>query len=156
MLIRSYRPEDLDTLRGLTVAAFEGVSIDHNIEKEFGEINGRNWKWRKGRHVDADAAAHPEGIFVAELDGWVAGYISTRLDRESGIGWIPNLVVADGLRGQGLGRKLIEHALGYFRANGMTMAKIETLDQNPIGQHLYPACGFKEAARQIHYVMKIT
>lgn len=155
MLIRPYRPEDLDILRTMTVAAFEGVSIDHNIERKFGLINERNWLWRKGRHVDADAAAQPDGIFVVEFDGKVGGYISTRLDRQSGIGWIPNLVVAPGLRGQGLGRRLIEHALNYFRSMGMSLAKIETLDQNPIGQHLYPACGFQEVARQIHYVMKL-
>ena len=58
-------------------------------------------------------------------------------------------------RGQGLGRQLIEHALAHFRATGMTVAKIETLEQNPIGRHLYPSVGFIEVARQIHYVMPL-
>jgi ribosomal protein S18 acetylase RimI-like enzyme len=50
---------------------------------------------------------------------------------------------------------LLEHALERFRAAGMTVAKIETLDQNPVGQHLYPSVGFKEVARQIHYAMRL-
>ena len=58
-------------------------------------------------------------------------------------------------RGQGLGRRLIEHALAHFRAAGMTIAKIETLEQNPIGRHLYPSVGFVEVARQIHYAMAL-
>ena len=55
------------------------------------------------------------------------------IDPESRIGWIHNLAVDADLRGQGLGRRLIEHALDRFRAAGMTVAKIETLEQNPIG-----------------------
>ena len=76
-------------------------------------------------------------------------------DDETRIGWIHNLVVADGMRGRGLGRQLLEHALDHFRAAGMTVAKIETLEQNPIGRHLYPSVGFVEVARQIHYAMPL-
>lgn len=155
MLFRTYHPEDLEVLRRLTVEGFDGVSIDQNIEKRFGIINDRDWRWRKARHIDADAAANPSGLFVAEDNARIVGYISTQIDREAGIGLIPNLVVASDYRGQGLGRQLIAHALDYFRSLGLTHAKIETLDQNPIGQHLYPACGFVEVARQIHYVMAL-
>ncbi|HMC66188.1 MAG TPA: GNAT family N-acetyltransferase [Gemmataceae bacterium] len=155
MIIRTYRPDDLETLRDLTVEGFDGVSIDQNMEKRFGLINGRDWRWRKARHVDDDAAANPDGLFIAEQDGQIVGYVSTRLDREAGIGLIPNMVVAAGHRGQGLGRLLIAHALDYFRSQGLNHAKIETLDQNAVGQYLYPACGFVEVARQIHYVMEL-
>jgi hypothetical protein len=37
----------------------------------------------------------------------------------------------------------------------MTVAKIETLEQNPIGRSLYPSLGFVEIARQIHYAMPL-
>ena len=37
----------------------------------------------------------------------------------------------------------------------MEVAKIETLDQNPVGQALYPSLGFTEVARQIHYAMRL-
>ncbi|MEZ4660478.1 MAG: hypothetical protein R2911_23220 [Caldilineaceae bacterium] len=33
--------------------------------------------------------------------------------------------------------------------------RIETLAHNPIGQYLYPSCGFEEIARQVHYVMPL-
>jgi ribosomal protein S18 acetylase RimI-like enzyme len=150
--IRLYRPEDLDTLRAMTVEAFDGVSIDQNIERSFGLINGRDWTFRKGRHVDDDATRAPEGIFVAELgDGSIAGFISTRMDCDAGIGHIPNLVVRAGLRGKGVGRKLLEFATDRFRAAGLTHARIETLDQNPVGNHLYRSFGFQEVARQVHF-----
>jgi hypothetical protein len=32
---------------------------------------------------------------------------------------------------------------------------IETMAQNAVGQHLYPACGFVEVARQAHFARKL-
>ena len=116
-----------------------------------GILHGHDWRWRKSRHIDEDVAAHPDGIFVAAAGNQVAGYITTRIDREAGKGRIPNLAVAPEFRGQGLGRRLIEHALDYFQREGLAYAMIETMAQNEIGQHLYPACGFVEVARQIHF-----
>ena len=155
MLIRVFEPGDLETLRRLTVEAFEGVSIDHNTEKRFGVIANKNWRWRKARQIDEDVRANPAGVFVAVADSSIVGYVTTHVDRDAGIGHIHNLAVAASARGLGLGRRLIEHALGYFRAQGLSHAKIETLEQNPVGQHLYPACGFVEVARQIHYVTEL-
>ena len=150
--IRAYCPDDLDTLRAMTVEAFEGVSIDQNIERQFGLIGGHDWRFRKGRHVDDDARLRADGIFVAELpDGTIAGFISTWQDREAGLGHVPNLVVAADRRGQGVGRMLLRYAADRFREAGLTHARIETLDQNPIGNHLYRSVGFSEVARQVHF-----
>jgi ribosomal protein S18 acetylase RimI-like enzyme len=156
--IRPYRESDRSTLRDLTVAAFDGVSIDHNIDRTLGPIAGRDWRWRKARAIDDDIDAPGAEFAVAEEadSGAVVGYISLRHDRETLVGWIPNLAVVAGLRGHGLGRRLIEHALERFRAEGMTVARIETLEQNPIGRHLYPSVGFIEVARQIHFAIALT
>lgn len=151
--IRDYRPDDLPVIKAITVEAFDGVSIDRNIEDQFGEINGHDWKWRKARHIDYDAERDPGGIFIAEVEGQIAGYITTFSDHEAGIGLIPNLALDAERRGQGIGRELIEHALDHFRRQGLSHAKIETLAQNEVGRHLYPSFGFKEVSRQIHYAM---
>ncbi|MGV3720641.1 MAG: GNAT family N-acetyltransferase [Actinomycetota bacterium] len=156
MTIRPFRADDLPRVQSITVASFEGVSIDRNIEAQFGEVAGKDWKQRKARDVTTDCEVQPEGVFVAEADGEVVGYVTTRLDRFTGIGRIPNLAVDDAQRGQGLGTRLIEHAIQWMREQGMAMAKIETLVQNERGQALYPRFGFQEVARQIHYVMPLT
>jgi ribosomal protein S18 acetylase RimI-like enzyme len=153
--IRTYRPGDLPRLQSLTTEAFEPVSIDRNLETLFGEINGRDWKWRKARAVETDCGRDPDGVFVAEMDGLIVGYITTWIDREGGMGMIPNLAVDREVRGRGIGRQLIEHALRRFRNAGLTHARIETLEQNPVGQKLYPSLGFREVARQIHYGMQL-
>ena len=149
---RPYHPNDLERLRQIMVDAFEGVSIDHGIERLYGPINGHDWQWRKGRHLDEDATRDPAGIIVAEQDGEVLGFISTWMDHEAGIGHIPNISLLPESRGKGVGRKLINLALDRFREAGLSHAKIETLESNAIGNHLYTDCGFREVARQVHFV----
>jgi ribosomal protein S18 acetylase RimI-like enzyme len=155
MRIRAYRSGDLQALRRLTVEAFAGVSIDQNMEKLFGPIHGHDWRWRKARQLDADADLHPQGIFLAEEGDHLLGFVTTRVDAEAGIGHIPHLVVSAESRGQGIGRRLIGHALDYFRSLGLTHAQIETLEQNATGRHLFPACGFQEIARKIYYARSL-
>ena len=155
-MIRPYRPADLPALKHITAICFPRVSIDHNIEQRFGLIGGRDWQFRKLRHIDDDVAGErASGVFVWEEDGEVVGYITTRIDRESKIGGIPNLAVLPHRQSEGIGRKLLEHGLNYMRVQGMECAKIETLAQNPIGAHLYPSLGFEEVARQIHYCTRL-
>jgi len=156
MKIRPYQPSDLDTLKKITVEAFQGVSIDEGIEREFGVVHGHDWKWRKASHVEADARREPEGIFIAELDGRIVGYISTWHDAEAGIGYIPNMAFVPECRGQGMGRKLLEFALEHFRRLELSVAKIETLEQNAVGNHLYSSLGFREVARQVHFVAPLS
>lgn len=153
--IRLYRPEDLEAIKRLTVDAFAGVTLEQNVEEKLGTLRGRDWRWRKARHIDEDVAANPAGIFVAEAEGRVVGYITARIDRDAGKGRIPNLAVATELRGQRLGRQLIERALDYFREEGLEYAMIETMAQNVVGNHVYPACGFVEVARQVHFARKL-
>ena len=153
--IRTFRSNDLETLKRLTVESFDGVTLEQNVEAALGILNGRDWRWRKARHIEDDAASNPAGIFVAESDGRIIGYITALIDRDAGKGRIPNLAVASEARGEGLGRRLIDRALDYFRREGMAYAMIETMAQNEIGQHLYPACGFVEVARQVHFARKL-
>ncbi len=116
IVIRPYREADRSVVRELTVAAFEGVSIDHNLDQLLGPIGGRDWRWRKMRDVDRDLDLLGAELAVAEEhpSGVVVGYVTMQCDRETKIGWIHNLAVGAGSRGQGLGRELVEHALACF------------------------------------------
>ena len=85
-MIRSYRPTDLARVKEITAICFEGVSIDRNIEEAFGVLGGKDWRWRKLRHVDADTAeANAIGVFVYEEGDLLVGYITLRLDSDSKI-----------------------------------------------------------------------
>ncbi len=154
-MIRKYQPSDLETLRQITAICFEGVSIDKNIEDKFGVINGLDWKQRKMPHINDDVEANAAGVFVAEVDGAVVGYITTYLNHRTKIGGIPNLSVHPQSQQQGLGTQLIDTALAYLKEEGMLYARIETLEQNQIGTAFYPKMGFVEIARQVHYIRQL-
>ena len=152
------RNADRPAVRQLTIAAFEGVSIDHNIDLRLGLVRGPRLAVRKSRDIDRDidvlgatACRRPGRTTRERCCGLRHDAVRPRDARSAGFTTWPWRREA---RGQGLGRRLIEHALAHFRAAGMTIAKIETLEQNAVGRHLYPSMGFVEVARQIHYAMR--
>jgi len=154
-MVRPYRYDDYDTLLEVTGLAFDGVSIDQNIEKLYGVINHVDWRERKVSHTQADVADNPTGVLVADEDGVAVGFVSCRFNPRTLIGWIPNLAVHPDHQGKGIGKQLMAAALDYFRALGMKFVRIETLEQNERCCALYPKLGFREVARQVHYVMPL-
>nr|WP_309693662.1 GNAT family N-acetyltransferase [Armatimonas sp.] len=154
--LRLFRPDDLPRLQEITALTFGPVSIDRNMEQLLGEFGPSGWEARKRAAIALDCELQPDGVFVAvDVQDTPIGYVTTRLQPQSRIGWIPNLAVDPACQGQGLGRALLERALTFFRESGMEVAKIETLEQNPIGQYLYPSLGFQEVARQVHYALRL-
>jgi len=155
LVIRPFEPADLPILKQIVQQAFAGVSIDEGIEQQFGRIGGHDWQWRKARHLDDDLCRPGAACFVAECAGRVIGGVTTWQDTEAHFGHIPNIAIEANSRGQGVGRQLLERALDHFRECGLTHARIETLQQNARGNHLYTSLGFREVARQIHFVAEL-
>ena len=150
-MIRVFRPADVRRIREITADAFDGVSIDQNVEKRWGELNGVPWHERKGENVAKDTVDHPAGVFVAEAEGELAGYVICTVEHLTRSGHIRNLAVDSRFRGRGLGRALIERAEQYFRDEGMLYARIETLSQNAFCMEFYPHMGYEEVARNVHF-----
>lgn len=149
--IRRFRSDDLDVIKAITLQAFGPVTYEANIEQAFGLVAQKDWQYRKAKHIDLDVAADSDSIFVAEIDDVIVGYITSVRNMDTKIGTIPNLAVLSDYRGLGIGQRLIDYVIEYMRAEGMEILKIETLEQNHIGQKLYPKMGFSEMARQIYY-----
>ncbi len=155
MRIRAYQEADREGLKEITSAAFDGVSTDQNIERRYGRIRGHDWRWHKARHIDQDIAAHAAGIFVAELEGQVVGYVTTRVNAEAGQGTIAHLAVLPEHHKKGIGRALIDAALAHFREAGLDLVRIGTMEQNVVASRFYPRLGFREVAREITYVLPL-
>src|SRR6187401_1891746 len=102
MTIRAYQSGDLETMQRITLAGFDGTAIEQHIERLCGIIDGHDWRWRKAREIEEDCKANPGGVFVAEEGGAVCGYITTRVDRITRKGRIPNLAVESAFQCQGI------------------------------------------------------
>jgi GNAT superfamily N-acetyltransferase len=82
-------------------------------------------------------ALEPDGCFVAELDGWPVG--TTTTCSFEAVGWIAMVLVDVAARHQGIGTRLVEHALAYLQSRGASTIR---LDATPLGRPVYERIGF--------------
>ena len=152
-MIRKALPEETSELIDIIRRSFTDVSIDKAIEDNFGELIGKPWYERKAMDIRRDAAMNPEGIFVKVVDGVIAGFVTTALDRDFSTGRIPHLAILPSFKGKGIGKELLNHALKYIKASGMKLMRIEVLAHNGKAKRMYQELGFKEMSVQLHLAM---
>ena len=99
--------------------------------------------------IERSAAGWADAVLVAECDGEAAGYVSCHLGLDTGS--IGLLAVAPARQGRGMGRRLVEAALVFFKARGMSRATVVTQGRNVASQRLYQGCGFRTHAVQLWY-----
>ena len=90
-----------------------------------------------GRYVGAEDRA----VYLAYIDGVVAGEMRLWV-HWNGFAYIDDIVVDRGYRRRGVGRALIEQAVGWAKAKGLAGVMLETQDNNVGACRLYEACGF--------------
>jgi GNAT superfamily N-acetyltransferase len=81
----------------------------------------------------------PDGCFVAELDGTPSATLTTCVFGP--VAWIAMVLVHPQVRGRGLAKALLAHALAYLDRRGVRSIR---LDATPMGQPLYTRLGFVE------------
>ncbi len=84
-------------------------------------------------------AADPEGCFVAEWNGQVAGTVATII-YEHRFAWIGMVLVDPQLRGKGIGTALLLRAIDHLDAKKVPCMK---LDATPQGKPIYIRLGFQ-------------
>lgn len=79
----------------------------------------------------------PGGCFVAELDGEPVGTTCTCTFGK--VAWVAMVIVDAAVRGRGLGKALMRHALDFLDGRGVRTVR---LDATPLGRPLYETLGF--------------
>jgi dTDP-4-amino-4,6-dideoxy-D-galactose acyltransferase len=99
--------------------------------------------------IEKSCAGGADMVFVAEHEAQPAGYITCEVKRDRGkIGLI---AVAPAAQGSGLGHALVESALGWMRARGVTSASVVTQGGNVRAQRLYQKHGFVSHSIKLWY-----
>jgi GNAT superfamily N-acetyltransferase len=125
LLVRPYRPQDLDAAAGAGAAAF-GLDLGEPAAR-------RRWHGRVAHAATTD----PGGAFVAELDGALVG-VAEAIRRER-LWCLSLFTVLPEAQGSGAGRALLERALGYA-ADADTRLIVSSSD--PRALRLYGLAGF--------------
>ena len=86
-------------------------------------------------------ACGSDHVIVGESKGAPAGYLSCQISRERA-GSIGLAAVDGRFHGQGIGRAMIEAALGWFRENGITDISVVTQGRNVPAHRFYQSAGF--------------
>lgn len=99
-----------------------------------------------------DIAAHylarRHAFIVAERDGELIGTGGLVVARDGESGQMVRVSVRRDLRGQGVGRALVEHLLGVARAAGLRRVWMETNAGWGSAVRLYEGCGFRQFAQK--------
>jgi len=88
----------------------------------------------------------PTGCFVAEANR--VPMATTTVCCFENIAWIAMVLVDKKVRGQGIGKLIVEHAIAYLDAKGIETVR---LDATSLGQGLYKKLGFREEYEVIRF-----
>jgi ribosomal protein S18 acetylase RimI-like enzyme len=94
------------------------------------------------RNIDRKLQIDPEGFLVAEINGKVVGAVMGGYDGHRG--WINYLGVDPSRRREGVGRALVEAAVGLLRSRGCPKVNLQVRRTNREVVAFYEALGFVE------------
>lgn len=88
-------------------------------------------------------------VIVADQDGTVVGYVYAGIEPRSWkelrdeCGFVHDLFVTEPARRRGAGRRLLEAAFDWMRAQGMPRVVLWTAEQNTSAQEVFAQIGFR-------------
>jgi ribosomal protein S18 acetylase RimI-like enzyme len=119
-------------------------------EERQGEISRETIAEQIKRRVEKlrnDEDFHNEAFIAWAEDGTPAGFVWVARDQNDSTGQLEALLlnqyVAEGYRGQGLGRRLMETAEEWARGQGFPRISLAVGVGNTIGQRLYESLGYQ-------------
>ena len=142
-------------------AGTSGADLQERVRQAHNEAFAEHWgsepieaaDWR--RHCVDGPGCRPDLSFAAvDASGAVVGYLVSGTYEQDWApqgyteGWTDLLGVAEGYRGQGLGRALLADALAAYAAEGLERAGLGVDVDNPRALGLYLYLGYVERGRE--------
>ena len=153
-MIRRGELEDLPRLVEISLAAFESVTWQREVDRLFGPLHGQDWKQRWRRRV---ARAIAEQTFlVLEENGRIAGYACGTLDKAIGLGHLDILAVDPAVQGHGHGCRLLHAFEEWVRAQGGSYLTLESLTGNETASALYRREGYQALASHYNWFKRLS
>ena len=158
--IREYRPEDLEAVLDIAVAAWQPVyaSRQEALGDELFALFHSEWQADKRRAVrEACEGAQSAMMCIAEVDGRVAGFASYYATTERRAGEIGNNAVHPDFQGQGIGTRMYYSVCDHLRALGMRCVTVETggEESHAPARRAYAKAGFEAEFPMVRYYRKL-
>lgn len=98
-----------------------------------------------------------EGLLIAEVDSLYVGFLYWFTGENpwfdpgtKKFAYITEVHILEKYQGQGVGRKLLTHAVEQLK-DKVSPIFISTTEGNAVAKHLYESAGFRPFSRSIHY-----
>jgi len=150
LVVRPYAKADYRRVLDICIAAFEPIhkGFEQTLGSRVFELHYHDWRWQYAKTITAIPSAGKETrVFVAELDGIVAGFVFTKVDARRKTGEIGLNAVDPKLQGRGIGRTMYAFALGNLKERGAEIACVGTGGDaaHEPARRAYEALGFDKA-----------
>ncbi len=117
---------------------------------EFEKLDEELFPADRVREESFNAQVDRGAFFALESEGRMVGMLSLARFGEDD-GHLGRIGVSKSMQNRGLGAKLMEYAMDWFRNESMSNAILYTQDHNRHAQHLYKKFGFKIVGTTWHY-----
>jgi dTDP-4-amino-4,6-dideoxy-D-galactose acyltransferase len=144
-LIRRARPSDILALQKLAENNHRDTRFYYDCKFNESRCAALYRTW-----IEKSCMGYADAVFVAEVRGEIAGYISCHT-REGKLGQIGLAGVKDGFRGLGIGTFLVRRALAWFEEALLEKVEVVTQGRNIKAQRLYQQCGFFTCSVNLWY-----
>jgi ribosomal protein S18 acetylase RimI-like enzyme len=129
MRIEPYEDSQLDAIKSLSLRAWAPVfdsiqkAMDLDVYRSF---YPDGWRVNQLHDVESVCTTADIKVWVAIESDSTVGFVAVKLDLESSMGEIYMIAVDPDYQRQGIGAALIEFALDWMKAAGMSVAMVET------------------------------
>jgi GNAT superfamily N-acetyltransferase len=135
------RPGDVGAVTRLHGVLYEREhGLDHHIEASVAE--------GMARYADALARSDGAALWVAEREGEIVGSVGMT-DQGDGVARLRWFIVAPQARRSGVGGRLLDHALGWARDEGLDTVALFTIDTLVDAARLYRRAGFRMVSERV-------
>lgn len=156
MDIRKATLDDMPAIQQI-VQQIWAIGSDFSLEEKYGAIGDERWdRWLVPK-VMSRLWDEMDQLYVTEVDGQVAGFVSYAMSSARKAGTIHYNGVSTAFRGRGIGTGQVQFALDKFRQAGMEVAAVGTgmNEGHAPARAVYEKAGFEPLIEYRMYTMKL-
>jgi len=145
--VRTFVPSDAPRVENLFS---ELQSCERSIEEN--RVDGDLISPAYVKHLLDECEKWDGDILVAEHEGQVVGFVCVlagfdsrdMIEADSKYAFVTDLVVTSGMRGQGIGRQLLQEAETFSMQRGARVIRLNVIAGNTSARDFYSKAGFRE------------
>ena len=148
-ILRQATAEDFERIKPLWQALYQH-QVEHGMQVQLPE--GAYSAWLTSMEPFLARFAN---VWVGEVNGAIVAFVAGRIRLmppyfgSATIGAISEVFVSETHRGRGIGHRLLDYALDWFRDQNITRIELQVVAGNPDASRFYQQLGWHEELRQM-------